>query len=129
MKIRTKATGTGIKTKKAVRVPRAGTLAEYVCARPLTETAMDVARAARGANPEWRDTTWRRVYQLRWYYGLTERPRVPAPTAASTAPAPAPAAADRGELVRMIARHGIDAARDAIATVEKHTEALARESA
>lgn len=132
------------KSKKAVRVPRPGTFAAFVVSRPASEDANDVAAAARAANPSWRDATWRKVYHTRWYYGLTERPRVadiatatptrPAkPVVNVRLPAAVPAAAvgaDRVELIRAITRHGTDAARDAIRMIEsQHDAVLAKESA
>lgn len=114
-------------TTLARKPPKPNSLAAFVL-RPEhtqlpTQAVCDAAIAAGFAN-----ASARAVYYARWYYAEHAAARVvPAlKTTLVTAPAPAPAKlkpptakpAVEDELTRVILKHGVDAARQAIAVIE-----------
>jgi hypothetical protein len=119
--------------KQAKNAPRPGSFAAWVVAQPLTESPTECARRARAL--KWPNAKPQSVYNVRWYYRLTEadhatRPMLTDAAVASRAAriathrATAPGYAPHGrptpaaELVAVITRYGTDAALEVINRIE-----------
>ena len=134
-------------TKKARRkyAPRAGTLAAFVLAQPVTASPDDVAKLARAHDRRFAKCTAQSVYNVRYQYGLTnQRPTLDgAREAEVTKRAEDISARRRGarvsipdgvpsKLVEAITRYGTEPARRVIEHLETQrytADVLARESA
>lgn len=102
------------KSKRAKRLPKPGTFAAFILDHPASVSDAEVSRRAIAAGHT--ESTPRKVYAKRWYYGVTERPLLRDVVKAVP---------NRAELRRVIVAQGVDAARAVIAEIESHGAAVA----